>query len=72
QTFGLQARGLMLNVAEAQGEEFPSFRAFWIERPGIGATNLVIHALLDSDSVTGLYRFALRPGDITVCDVEVT
>lgn len=72
QTLGLLARGLMLNVAEAQGEEFPAFRAFWIERPGPGGTTLVLHALLDSDSVTGLYRFAVRPGDITVCDVEVT
>lgn len=72
QTLGVQARGLMLNVAEAQGEEFPSFRTFWIERPGPGGTTLVVHALLDSESVTGLYRFAVRPGDITVCDVEVT
>ena len=72
QTFGLQSRGLILNVAEPQGEEFPAFRTFWIERPGAGSTSLVIHGLLDSDSVTGLYRFALRPGDITVCDTEVT
>jgi glucans biosynthesis protein len=72
QAFGIMARGLTLNVAEAQGEEFPAFRAFWIERPGPGGLSLVIHALLDSDSVTGLYRFSVRPGDVTVCDVEVT
>lgn len=72
QTYGVMARGLTLNVAEAQGEEFPAFRAFWIERPGPGGNNLVVHGLLDSDSVTGLYRFSLRPGDVTVCDVEVT
>lgn len=72
QVFGLMARGLTLNVAEAQGEEFPVFRSFWIERPGVGGNALVIHALLDSESVTGLYRFSVRPGDITVCDVEVT
>lgn len=72
QTYGVMARGLTLNVAEAQGEEFPVFRAFWIERPGPGGNSLVIHALLDSDNVTGLYRFAVRPGDVTVCDVEVT
>ncbi len=72
QVYGVMARGLTLNVAEAQGEEFPSFRSFWIERPGPGGTSLVVHALLDSDSVTGLYRFSLRPGDSTVCDVEVT
>lgn len=72
QVFGLMARGLTLNVAEAQGEEYPVFRSFWIERPGVGGNALVIHALLDSESVTGLYRFSVRPGDITVCDVEVT
>lgn len=72
QVFGVMARGLTLNVAEAQGEEYPAFRAFWIERPGAGASSIVVHALLDSDSVTGLYRFAVRPGDSTVCDVEVT
>ncbi|MEI8146439.1 MAG: glucan biosynthesis protein [Alphaproteobacteria bacterium] len=72
QRLGLMARALILNLAEAQGEEFPMFRAFWIERPGAGATTLVVHGLLDSESVTGLYRFALRPGDMTICDVEVT
>ncbi len=72
QAFGVMARGLTLNVAEAQGEEFPSFRAFWIERPGPGGSSLVVHGLLDSDNVTGLYRFSVRPGDVTVCDVEAT
>jgi glucans biosynthesis protein len=72
QVFGIMARALTLNVAEAQGEEYSAFRHFWIERPGPGAASIVVHALLDSDSVTGLYRFSVRPGDSTVCDVEVT
>ncbi|MDP2803915.1 MAG: glucan biosynthesis protein [Phreatobacter sp.] len=72
QVFGIMARALTLNVAEAQGEEYSAFRHFWIERPGPGAASIVVHALLDSDSVTGLYRFSVRPGDTTVCDVEVT
>lgn len=72
QVFGAMARALVLNLGEPQGEEFPSFRTFWIERPGVGATTIVIHALLDSESLSGLYRFAVRPGDITVCDVEAT
>lgn len=71
QNFGIMARALAVNIGEPTGEEFPAFRAFWIERPGVGANALVIHGLVDSESVTGLFRFAVRPGDVTVCDVEV-
>jgi glucans biosynthesis protein len=72
QNFGLFARGLVLKIGEATGEEFPLFQQFWIERPAIGANALVIHALLDTESVVGLYRFAFRPGDTSLCDIEVT
>ena len=33
---------------------------------------LVIHALLDSASVTGAFRFTLRPGEATIIDTELT
>ena len=33
---------------------------------------LVVHALLDSPSTTGAYRWTIRPGDPTVMDVELT
>ncbi|HEY0292718.1 MAG TPA: glucan biosynthesis protein, partial [Hansschlegelia sp.] len=59
-------------TGEPNGEEFPLFRAFWIERPAAGSGNLVVHALLDSRRLTGAYRFTLRPGEITVVDVELT
>lgn len=72
QIFGASARGLALDVAEPNGEEFPLFRALWIERPGPGANPLVIHALLDSRRVAGAYRFLVRPGEITSIDVELT
>jgi glucans biosynthesis protein len=32
----------------------------------------VLYALLDSESVTGAYRFTLRPGDATIIDTEAT
>lgn len=70
QRYGLSARGLAINTGEASGEEFPAFRAFWIEKPAPSATSLVIHALLDSKSTTAAYRFTIRPGDTTVFDVE--
>ena len=72
QNYGLSARGLALNTADTRGEEFPFFRSFWIERPRPEASTIVVHALLDSDSTTGAYRFTIRPGDVTVMDVELT
>ncbi len=70
QTYGLSARGLALNVAEPQGEEFPIFRAFYVERPGGGQNTMVVHALLDSQSVTGAYRFGIFPGDPSYMEVD--
>jgi glucans biosynthesis protein len=70
QVFGLSARGLAIDTGESWGEEFPFFREFWIERPEPGATETVLYALLDSESVTGAYRFVVRPGAATVTDVD--
>jgi len=72
QTYGLSARGLSLKTADPKGEEFPIFKSFWIERPAKGATSIVVHALLDSESATAAYRFTIRPGDTTVYDIETT
>jgi periplasmic glucans biosynthesis protein len=72
QGYGLSARGLALNLGAREGEEFPFFRAFWIERPPSEARVIVVHALLDSVSTTGAYRFTIRPDDPTVMDVEMT
>ena len=36
QVFGLSARGLAIGTGEAEGEEFPFFRAHWLETPGRG------------------------------------
>jgi hypothetical protein len=71
QLYGLSARGLAINTGEAKGEEFPSFKAFWIEKPGANANSIVVHALLDSASAAAAYRFTIRPGDTTVFDVEM-
>ena len=72
QLYGLSARGLALGVGSPQGEEFPAFRRFWIERPAAGAASIVVHALLDSPSVTGAYRFGVYPGAPTALDVSAT
>lgn len=70
QRYGLSARGLAIDTAEPQGEEFPAFREFWLVRPDEDAERLRIYALLDSPSVTGAYRFDLKPGTETRVDVK--
>jgi len=72
QWYGVSARGLALKTATPDGEEFPLFRTFWIERPPEASSTVVVHALLDSLSTSGAYRFTIRPGDSTSMDVEIT
>lgn len=71
QRYGLSARGLAINTADPEGEEFPLFRKYWLIRPEPGATALVVLALLDSPSTTGAFRFTIRPGSPTSTDVEL-
>lgn len=71
QRYGLSARGLAIDTARPSGEEFPFFRGFWIEKPVKGDSQIVIHALLDSSSTTGAYRFTVKPGEATSVDVEL-
>ncbi|WP_225411382.1 glucan biosynthesis protein [Stigmatella hybrida] len=70
--YGLSARGLAIDTALPSGEEFPAFREFWLEKPEAKSDRVVVHALLDSPSVTGAYRFVIIPGKSTVMEVEAT
>ena len=72
QSYGLSARGLAIRTARPEGEEFPVFTDFWIERPAERAKQLMIHALLQSPSVVGAYSFTVTPGAETVMDVVAT
>ena len=72
QNFGVVARGLTLKPAEARGEEFPIFRAFWLERPRPGSSSITVHAVIDSESTSGSVRMTFRPGDMTIVDVETS
>jgi glucans biosynthesis protein len=71
-TYGLSARGLAIRTAAPAGEEFPAFTQFWVERPGANAAGMVVHALLDSPSTTGAYRFSIIPGAETIMEVDMT
>lgn len=70
QFYGLSARGLAINTAGPDSEEFPRFSDFWVQYPEDGSDRIIIHALLDSASVTGTYHFSVSPGDSTIIDVD--
>ncbi len=70
QIYGLSARGLALNTGAPEGEEFPSFREFWVEAPEPGAAEVIVHALMDSPSVTGAYSFRIAKGETTEMEVR--
>jgi glucans biosynthesis protein len=71
QVWGLSARGLAINTGLIQSpEEFPIFREFWIVKPDKDTTDITVYALLDSPSVTGAYRFIIRPGRATTMEVK--
>ncbi len=69
QEFGLSGRGVAIDTGLASGEEFPTFTEFWLERPGPDAEAITIYALLEGESITGAYRFALRPGETSAVTV---
>lgn len=71
QLYGLSARGIALGTG-GETEEFPVFRAFWIEVPAKNADALTIHALLDGPSLTGAFRFVVDPGETTGVSVTAT
>lgn len=70
--YGISARGLAVDTGLDRPEEFPIFRAFWLERPAPGQASAVVHALLDGESAVGAYRFVIQPGGVTVMDVSAT
>ena len=72
QVYGLSARGLALNTADEPGEEFPDFTHFWIEEPENRDGPFILHALLDSPSTTGAYRFAIKRMGNGETEMDVT
>ncbi len=70
--YGLSARGLAINTATEEGEEFPEFTRFWLEAPQPGDSMQVVHALLDGESCTGAFTFHITPGAVTRMEVEAT
>jgi glucans biosynthesis protein len=70
QNFGVIARGLILRPGDMRGEEIPYVRAYWVERPSAQSGLIVISCLIESESLACAMRMTVRPGDITLIDVE--
>ncbi|WP_339881898.1 glucan biosynthesis protein G [Vreelandella maris] len=70
QAYGLSTRGLAIDTASPEGEEFPAFREFWLYKPSADAKQIELLALMDSPSVSGAYRFIIEPGEKTQVEVE--
>ena len=68
--YGIYGRGLALDTACGEGEEFPYFKEFWIMKPAADAKDITVYALMDSPSLAGAYRFVITPGAPTVMDVK--
>ncbi|HEY1583371.1 MAG TPA: glucan biosynthesis protein [Chthoniobacterales bacterium] len=71
QVYGISARGLAIDTAENIPEEFPVFREFWLCRPAPKARAMEFFARLESASVSGAYRFQIKPGTETIVEVEM-
>jgi glucans biosynthesis protein len=72
QSYGASARGVAINVATTGGEEFAYFTDFWLVRPAPEQRTMTIYAVLDSPSLTGAYRFEIRPGMTSTVEVTAT
>lgn len=70
QVYGLSTRGLAIDTASPDGEEFPSFREFWLYKPEASDDAITLLALMDTPSLSGAYRFTLKPGESTEAEVE--
>ncbi|SDN15253.1 glucans biosynthesis protein [Methylobacterium phyllostachyos] len=72
QDFGINARALALRPADARGEEFPLFRALFIETPAPGQP-IIVHALAESESATAAFKLTLTPGrEASVAGIDGT
>ncbi len=67
---GVFARGVTLNTALQEGEEFPSFTHVWLVKPLPQAQSITLYALMESPSMTGAFSLHITPGTSTVMDVK--
>lgn len=71
-SYGASARGIAIQTASPDGEEFPVFKQFWIEKPVMGEDKFRFYALMDGPSVTGAYEFTVNVGASTEVEVRAS
>lgn len=67
---GMSARGIALNVADPEPEEFPDFTHFWFESTKNEGDPQIVYALLDGASIAGAYRFKLTRTRGVIIEIE--
>jgi glucans biosynthesis protein len=68
--YGASARGIAINTAMPEPEEFPRFVEFWLEEPQDDKPAITIYALLDGPSIAGAYRFECTKGRAPIMTVS--
>lgn len=68
--YGASARGIAVNTAMPEPEEFPRFVEFWLEQPHDDAATITIYALLDGPSISGAYKFTATKTRVPIIDVS--
>jgi len=68
--YGTSARGVAVNTAMPQPEEFPRFSQFWLREARDAPDTVTIDALLEGPSLTGAYRFEATRGPAIVMNVH--
>ena len=69
QKYGMSARGLAIDTAMPEGEEFPYFTDFWLIEPANGK-KITVYAKMDSPSITGIYKFTIESANNTEVDIK--
>jgi len=68
--YGLSARGMAIGTGGTTAEEFPVFTRLRAEQTGPDTASVM--ALMESPSLTGAFRFDIRPGATTVMEVQAS
>ena len=68
--YGISARGIALNVAGTEPEEFPAFTRFYLAPSIDAAHEVTMYALLEGPSIAGAYRFVMHRTEAVVMEVE--
>jgi glucans biosynthesis protein len=67
---GISARAVAVNTAPPGAEEFPCYVAMYVQGAKTKDDPVIVHALLDSPSITGAYRYTCYRKNGVTMDVD--